>query len=76
MLMEDQSGSNSIKLTKLDSARLNNLEIGSDFVGELQNFKILRYKNDYVLILFNHHTKKDFQEFMTKEELIKFLNEN
>jgi len=76
MLMEDQSGSNSIKPTKLDIERIEALKLGGELTGELANWKVLCYRNDYTLILFNHHTEKDFQEFATKEELIKFLNEN
>ena len=74
MLLDD-ADTNSIKPTQFDLDRLSNLEVGEDFVGEKQNFKILRYKNDYVIILYNHTKKKDFIEVKDIEGVIKYLNE-
>ena len=73
MLLDD-ADTNSIKPTKLDISKINSIEIGDYFDGELDNWRVLKYKDSWVCLLYNHHTKKEYSEFKSKEELIEFLN--
>ena len=54
---------NSIQPTLLDEARMEDLEIGQKCEGECGNFAVLRYNNRFVLLLNNHPTKNNYQEF-------------
>lgn len=73
MSLED-ADTNSIKPTYLDLNRLEHLEVGGYFDGELNNWRIIKYDNEYVLLLFNNVKYKDFQEFSNLEKLLEFLN--
>lgn len=72
--MLEDADTNSIKPTDLDLNRIKSLEIGGYFDGELNNWRIIKYDNEYILILFNNVKYKDFQEFSTLEKLLEFLN--
>ncbi|MEK6880268.1 MAG: hypothetical protein AABY22_11695 [Nanoarchaeota archaeon] len=74
MFAADEDDTNSTKLTDFDLARLEDLDVGESFEGEYGNFKILRYKNSYVVFLKNCFRRKDFNELATKEQVIEFLN--
>jgi hypothetical protein len=70
----EPNSSNSIKPTQLDLVKLNNLKCGEFWDGELQNWRVLAYKNSFIVVLFNHVIKEEFSEFETIEEIIDFLN--
>lgn len=72
MLLDD-ADTNSIKPTKLDIERINSMQIGDKIDGELGNWSLLRYKNDFVLLLKNSVKYKDFIEFKDSKKLINFL---
>lgn len=83
MSLESQAFSefsdNSLKPTQLDLDKINSLNIGESMISENRNFKIMRYKDEYVLLLFNSYNYKDFSEWGGADglnRLIKFLNEN
>ena len=56
---------NSIRPTILDTLRLEDLEIGDTMESESGNFKVLRYKKEYVLFLLNHVKKQQMKEFIS-----------
>lgn len=74
MFAADEDSTNSTKLTEFDLSRLDELEIGGFFDGELSNWRVLRYKDSYNIMLFNCGKKREFTEHKNKEEVIKFLN--
>lgn len=74
MFASDEDSTESTKLTLFDINRLDELEIGDFFDGEKGNFRILRYKDDYNVMLFNSKTKQEFSTHITKKDVIEFLN--
>ena len=70
----DEDGTNSIKPTDFDKARLESMNIGETIEGELCNWKVIRYLNDYTLILYDHPKAKDVLDFDLLEELVEFLD--
>lgn len=73
MTFSDQSDNNSIKPTHFDLARLNALEVGGTVDGELGNWRALRYKDSYILMLFNSPDKKEYSEFIDLESMVVFM---
>lgn len=74
MFAADEENNDSIKPTKFDLEKLDCLQVGDYFDGETGGFRILRYKDDYNVMLFNSTTKKEFTTHLTKESIINFLN--
>lgn len=72
----DQEDTNSIVPTDFDLARIDALSIGEKCEGECGNFSVLKYKEKYVLLLNNHPTKNNYQEFKNLDDLIMFLKKN
>ncbi len=72
MTFSEDADSNSIYPTDFDIARILDMETGQKVSGELGNWDVYRYKNDYTLFLLNHK-KFSMLEFKTSTELIKFL---
>lgn len=74
MMASDEDDTNRTNLTILDKSRLEDLQIGEYFDGELGNWRILRYKDSYNVMLFNSKIKQEFSSYQNVEEVIKFLN--
>jgi len=69
----DQEDTNSIKPTYFDEIRIEDMSVGDSVEGETGNWKIMRYKQCYVLSLFNHSTYKNLLEFKNSSSLLNFL---
>ena len=68
---EEDENSKSLKPTTFDIARLEDLEIGQKVEGEIGNWQVFRYKNDYTLICNKIKTPRIFKKL---KDLINFLN--
>lgn len=62
--------------TPFDEARIESLDIGDEMSAENGNFSVIRYKNDYSLIINNNIKKKSLWEFENYRDLIIFLKKN
>ena len=74
MTLDSEDDTNSIKPTKFDIERLLAMRVGETVNHEVQNWRILRYSDSYILILENSSTESSFKEFFSLSELIEFLN--
>lgn len=70
---EELEPSDSLKPTLLDLARIDSLEIGESLTGELDSWRLVRYKSEYCLFLLNKY-KSPMVTFVAKDLLITFLN--
>lgn len=69
----EEVDSNSLFPTFLDVERIKCMEEGDKLDGELGNWSVLRYKNNYTLLLNNHPRLEPVIDFDDKESLIRFL---
>lgn len=73
MLGADETSSESLYPTDFDISRLSVIEIGNTVDGELGNWSVIRYKNEYVLLLHNSKKYSNFMEMKNLETLLYFL---
>lgn len=69
----DQQDSDSLYPSDFDITRLECMSIGDRIDGELGNWTVFRYKNDYLLFINICKVRKSDWEFDKVEDLIKFL---
>jgi len=72
-MLTDDAGTNSTYPTKFDVQRINELGVGDYMDGEKGNFRVLKYKESYVVLLFNSPSKNEYSEFSTLKQVFAFL---
>lgn len=77
MFTPETENNDSFQLSRLDQNRLEDMEIGDLMDGELGDFRVLRYKDVYMLFVFNESllrkTQTTHKEFASLKDLISFL---
>ncbi len=68
-----QDFTESIYPTEFDTLRLKEMNSGDKVDGENGNFSVLKYPNEYVLLLYNSKKYNSYQEFSDIGKLITFL---
>lgn len=66
--------SDDISPTDLDIERLRIMSVGDVLFGESNRWKVLKYKNDYTLII-NCKRLDDMKDFKTVDEIIAYLKD-
>lgn len=73
---DDYENTDSIHPSNFDELRIAGMDIGERIDSENGNFSVLRYKNDYTLIINIRTKNKNYLEFDNHKDLIEYLKKN
>lgn len=78
--MFDTQDNDGFSLSNFDKLKIESMNIGDAIDGESGDFRILRYKDGYMLFVFSESlirkTQSTYKEFFDINTLIEFLSQN